>query len=90
MAGEQLTVTFEPEVAEAAARGAEREGVSLSVWLERLAREAAISAEEAHARRIEENRAEARRIQEEFRFTPEELEETDRLLDALGIGRRAG
>ena len=90
MTGEQLTVTFEPEVAEAVARAAERDGVSLSVWLERLARKAVVSAEDERARQLREALAAAQEVCEELGITDEQHAWAERVLDEFGIGRRVG
>lgn len=77
----KISVALEPDVAQAAARAAERDGMSLSAWLNRAAE---------HELAIDAGLAAVREYEEEFgAFTEAERTEARRTLDrSLRSARR--
>jgi hypothetical protein len=80
MTVKKLSVAFDPIVAERAAAAAEREGLSLSAW---------INAAAERALRIEDGLAAVAEYESEHgTLTDEQLAQADEVLDQFGIPRR--
>lgn len=81
MAARKLSIAFDEAVAAAARASADRQGLSLSAW---------VNAASLKALAIEDGLAAVAEWEAEHgAFTPAEIAEADAVLDAMGIGRPA-
>jgi hypothetical protein len=89
MTEQQVTLSFDPELAAAVQRAAERDGLSVVEWLTRLARDASVDREAEDAHQYEEGVAALREVEAELGgFTEEGKAWASRVLDELGVTGR--